>query len=101
MLLQDGQFFISHTQPSGWTHVVMNYIGPNDGEGIRLYISGTEVGNDLTKSTTHQSAGDGRIVVGRWFTDKDEGYSSVKVDELIFFNHYLSSAEIADLATTT
>ena len=87
--------------PTGWTHIVMNYIGPNNGEGIRTYYNGTEVGNDPTKTALSRSAGDGRIVVGREYTDRDGAYASVMVDELLFFNRHLLSDEITSLATAT
>ena len=56
--------------------------------------------SDTTKSPGSSPAGDGRIVVGRWFTDQDKWYTSIQIDELIFFNRFLSSDEIAALATT-
>ena len=31
-----------HPKPTGWFHIVLNYIGPNN-EGIRIYYNGTEV----------------------------------------------------------
>ena len=33
-------------RPIGWTHVVLNYIGPN--AGIKVYYNGTEVGSDTS-----------------------------------------------------
>ena len=56
-----------------------------------MFINGTEVGNDPGKTALSRSAGDGRIVGGRGWTNKDENYASVQVDELIFFNRHLSS----------
>ena len=79
---------------------MLNYIGPNDGEGIRLFINGTEVARDTDKHRGPYPAGDGRIVVGKWLTDQDKWYKSVQVDELMFFNRFLSSDEIDALATT-
>ena len=67
---------------------MLNYIGPDDGQGIRVY--GMEVVNDATGDAT-RSAGDGRIVVGRYFTDDDRYYMSMQIDELIFFNKSLST----------
>ena len=99
MVLQDGQFWITHPTPAGWAHIVLNYIGPYNGERITLHINGEEVKSDTTKYGGSYSAGDGRIVVGREYTDKDDRYSSVQIDELVFFNHHLSSAEIAALVT--
>ena len=88
--LLDGDFFAVHTTPSGWTHIVVNYAGPNEGEGIRIDYDGTEVVSDTTKGTWSRSTGDGRIVVGRYATDRDIDYASVMVDELLFFNQALS-----------
>ena len=73
---------------------MLNYIGPNNGEGIRGYINGEQVAIDTTKTPQSPLAGDGRIVIGRRFTDVDEKYASVQVDELIFFNKSLKTAEI-------
>ena len=75
---------------------MLNYIGPNDGEGIRIYYNGTEAASDTTRDGGSYSAGDGRIVVGRYYTDHDgaEDYASVQIDELIFFNHALNNDNV-------
>ena len=93
----DRQFYVCHSRPTGWTHVVLNCIGPNTGEGISVYYDGREVASDTTKAGGPYSAGDGRIVVGRYYTDRDERYSTVQVDELIFFNQALEHNDIAPL----
>ena len=51
VVLEDGQFWTTHPTLAGWTHVVLNYIGPNNGEGIRVYYNGTEVYSDTDKSS--------------------------------------------------
>ena len=78
---------------------MVNYIGVDD--GIRIYYNGTEEDRDTAKTTEFgpYSAGDGRVVVGRWFIERDDRYPSLQVDEMIFFNRHLSSDEIAALAT--
>ena len=48
---------------SGWIHIVVNYIGTNNGQGIILYYNGQEVASDTNKHGGPSSAGDGRIVV--------------------------------------
>ena len=53
--------------------------------------------SDTTKNVQSRSAGDGRIVVGRYFTDMDQWYSSVEVDELVFFNRALTVDDIETL----
>ena len=92
--LLDRYFHARLFKPNGWTHVVLNYIGPNDGEGIRIYYDGVEVASNTIKSAQSLSAGDGRIVVGRFYPDKDERYTSMQIDELIFFNTVLSTNDI-------
>ena len=72
-------------------------MGPNNSEGISMFYDGTRVASDTTKLWSF-SAGDGRIVVGRINTDKDNRYSSAEIDELIYFNNSLSTEEIALLS---
>ena len=99
LFLLDGYFIASHSPPSGWTHIVLNYIGPNNGQGIRIFVDGAEVRSDTDKvlPINPYSAGDGRIVVGRRFTGTDEKYARVQIDELIYFNQALKESEIASL----
>ena len=73
---------------------MLNYIGPNNGEGVRIYYDGLEVASDTDKYEEPFSSGDGRIVVGRRYKKSDEKYASVMVDELIYFNAALTSAEV-------
>ena len=85
----------SALQRSVWTHIVMNYIGPDDDEGIRVYQKGVEMKPfDTQTSPSSNPVGAGRIVVGRSKTDTDNNYVSMQVDELIFFNHVLGMEEI-------
>ena len=69
-----------------WIHLALNYIGPNDGQGIRVYLDGVPRGSDVTvsKSQDRHSQGEGRVVVGREFTHFDDKYANVTVDELLF-----------------
>ena len=76
---------------------MLRYIGPNNGQGIRMLINGEQVDSDKSKYLESFTAGDGRIVVGRRFTDRDQAYASVPVDELIFFNSALTWNEIRTL----
>ena len=75
----------------------MNYLGPNNGQGIRVYYNGTEVARSTTKTAQALSAGDGRIVVGRYRANINDHKGNVQVDELIFFNEALSQDEITML----
>ena len=95
LILPHGYFYLKYPRPSGWIHVTLNYLGPNIGEGIKIFYDGTEVASDTTKDRGSFPAGDGRIVVGRFFTDTDEKYTSMQVDEPFLFNEALSATDIA------
>ena len=100
LALPGGQFFANTKRPSGWFHIVLNYIGPKDGEGIKIFIKGAQVASDTITSRGPYPTGDGRIVVGKKNTDEQNlFYASVQVDELRFFNRYLTQEEISVLAT--
>ena len=97
--LQDGNFAANNYKPCGWTHIILNYFNSSDGEGIRIYYNGSEVASDTSKADGLQSPGYGRIVVGRKYTDSDQDYFSVQIDELIFFNKSLTLEEIITLGS--
>ena len=84
--------------PTGWTHITLNYIGPNNGQGIQIYHNGVQIGNDATKSGGTLSSGDGRVAVGRWRAFDDDWYGRVDVDEVLFFNQKLTAQEIQHIS---
>ena len=53
--------------------------------------------SDTDKSEWSYSPGEGRIVVGRLYTDKDQNYTSVQVDELIYFNAALTTDDVRSI----
>ena len=96
--LPDGRFEVSYRISIGfsrWTHVVLNYLGPNG--GIRVYSNGREKTNDLTKEAGSYSSGDPRVVLGRLFTELHRDYAGGDFDELLFFNEILSQEQIIRL----
>ena len=90
--LPAAEFIVDLNRPAGCTHIVLNYIGPN--AGIKVYFNGAEVGSETTKFAGSSNTADGRVVVGRFSTDGDYHYTSLQLDELIFFNKALSTTEI-------
>ena len=62
-----------------------------------MFFNGTEVDSDTTKEERSYPTGDGRIVVGRIFTDQDAYYGSVQVDELIYFDAVLKDSDIQSI----
>ena len=99
--LQDGYYYPQPTKPTGWTHIVLNFIGPNKGQGVWIYYDGLEVAGSSVKSEASHSPSDGRFVVGRYYTDSDQDYVTVQIDELTFFNHHLTLEEITTLGNET
>ena len=93
----DANYFASATLPSGWTHIVLNYIGSGTGEGIRVFYNGQQVASDTTSWGYIRHAPNGKIVIGRVYTDHNVYYSSVHIDDLALFNRALNSTEISAL----
>ena len=88
--------------PTGWVHVVWNFIGPNDGEGFQLFNNGVKARATIDASrrliplnTTISSS---RFLIGKLYYNTDGNYTSVKVDELFFYNRALTEAEITSLS---
>ena len=97
--MPEGRFRYSLTRTSTWTHIVLNYIGPNNGEGIKMYENGGLKGINIIKlpgSTSYQN-GNGRIVVGRQFTGSNDYYASIEIDEFVFFNTALDNGEVMSI----
>ena len=83
------------TVPTEWYHLVFNYIGTNNAEGITIYHDGAEVGSSTEKPLGSRNGGPGVVVLGRYFVQFQEiNYASVMVDELLFFNKNLNPQEI-------
>ena len=101
MVLPGGYFWgtnLPFSHVNRWHHVVLNYIGPDHGsEGIQIYLDGEHEKDDKTMTAKTSQSGNGRVVVGRYHTDLDEKYASVDVDELLFFNHRLTDAQITSI----
>ena len=88
---------------TNWVHTVMNYVGPNEGQGIRVYNDGQLTASATTKNRDTHLPSDGRIAIGR-FNARGRGsgeifpfYASVEVDELSIFNRSLTEPEIIQI----
>ena len=80
---------------------MFNYIGPNEGQGIRIYQDGNLMGNVTTLTNPYSGKSSGKIVIGRRYPYINNFYSSVEVDELLFFNQSLTEPEITTLSQNT
>ena len=97
--VSNGHFLTDVPSTSGWTHIVLNYIGHEDGQGIRIYTDGVQVGTETARSSGSDDAGDGRVAIGRWvLTMSNWQYTSLQLDELMFFNAKLTDSEITILS---
>ena len=90
--LLTGNYYASATKPDGWFHLIVNFIGQNNGVGI--YYGGELKTTDTSKYAAIHNPGDRRIVIGRYYTTYNGYYNSVQMDELLFFNHSLTDIEI-------
>ena len=83
----------------GWIHLVLNYRKSSRSPLARLsaYINTQEVLKDSTKVPKDTASGDGRIVLGRAFSEIDDFYTSMAVDEVVFYNEWLDPSEIDEL----
>ena len=81
---------------SRWVHIVLNFLGPDSNQGYRIYRDGTLIRfYNLHKDTTYRyRPRDGKIVIGRLWTDIYFKHSSFQLDELLFYNQVLTEAEI-------
>ena len=90
-----------------WFHIVLNFFGFNDEQGIIVYHDGVQVKNTpKRKRIPGQHASDRRIILGRAIDEcfecfpsnrKYYMYSSLSIDELLFYNHILTDKEIMQM----
>ena len=82
--------------PQDWTHLALVYyvIPSNRMTSFALYVNGVSALTDLTKIARDTAYGDGRVVVGRPYGEVDDDYTSMVVDEVMFYNHASKPREI-------
>ena len=75
--------------------MVLNYIGSEHGQGLRIYYNGVKLDGGNTKYSGGKSASpsDGSVAVGKF----GSYYSTVALDELLFYNVKLTSDQIREL----
>ena len=88
-----GFFYVTFNPIFGWFHLVVVCLGPNNGQGLVVYVNGTEVDRDVLRSASLFQPGNGQLVIGKG----NDLHSSVAVDELTLWNRELSDQEITDL----
>ena len=97
--LPQGRFATAiEEEPTNWTHVILNYLGPEEGMGTRTYLDGRYSAGDSSIGGEANPIGDSRLVIGRRFTTQDNDYVSAEVDEVLLFNAALTEQEIQILS---
>ena len=97
--LPEGRFTTAIEQePTNWTHVVLNYLGPEEGMGTRTYVDGAYSAGDSSIGGEANPIGDSRLVIGKRNTALDKDYASAEVDEVLLFNAALNEEEIQILS---
>ena len=96
--LHSKRFGKSIPRKSDWTHLVVNYLGPNDGEGIYVYQDGVQTGNNtIPRTTATIPSGYGGVILGKLVRTLDWQYRTVAMDDLLFFNESLREGQITQL----
>ena len=73
---------------------MFNYIGTNNADGVAIYHDGVEMEGNTQKTANTKNKGPGVAVLGRYFVQLEQYFASVMVDELLFFNRYLTPQEV-------
>ena len=82
----------------GWFHIVLNYSTSQDrSPRLRAYVNAQERLKDSTPYRQDSESGDGRIVLGRAYSEVNDFYTSMEVDEVVFYNEWLDVNEINEL----
>ena len=99
MAVENRKFFVNAIPnvSNQWIHLVLNFIGPNSGEGIQAFKDGAFIGQHQSGADGTHTVGDSRVIVGRKHANVNKFYAHVEVDELIFFNEALSNEEVGQL----
>ena len=84
-----------------WHHFVASFRGLELRERYSVYYDGTLQNTDYTSSDIRQTPGNGHVVVGKRWKNVDGFYTSVELDELVFFNRSLDELEIQALYQLT
>ena len=81
--------------PSGWFHILLNFVGPNQGA-----INGFKVAQADYLGNGGTSVTDDSIRIGKYYISETASaqYGSLDIDELVIFDRSLTQDEITTLA---
>ena len=76
-----------------WVHIILSYDKKlfdarfvRHSPGFEVSIDGKRVIRDSTKIPQDTASGDGRVVLGRAYSTVDDHYTSMEVDQVMFYN---------------
>ena len=80
--------------PSGWFHLVLVFHGPEHGQGFTIHRNGNHWRAGSAIDTNDYGNTSGNTIIGRLYSDRDNNYSNMMVDELTFWNRQLTEQEV-------
>ena len=85
--------------PNGWAHIAVNLKKDEHSTvSIEAYLNGVALDTEGGAGQPEFTAGDGRIVIGRFHSGLDGKYASAQVDQLLLYNNALTENEIGLLS---
>jgi hypothetical protein len=78
-----------------WTHVAVTYDGGSRAEGLRIYLNGAPVEQEIVRDQLIKGTGKHTLVFGQRF--RDRGFKGGRIDELEIFGRALTPLEVARL----
>ena len=82
---------------SEWHHLTCSVPDFGNEDSLKVYYDGSHYGTHNEASSRETPTRSSRVIVGRAFTDQDDTYSSVELDELLFFNRALEEHHVQAL----
>ena len=82
---------------SQWYHFVCNVPDIGDAERIKLFYDGSHYSTNNEVIARQSPSGSGRVLVGRAHANLDNYFTSVELDELLFFNRALEEQHVQAL----
>ena len=85
---------ISYNQ---WHHLVGSFANLEGEERIKLYLDGELYDTIDETDIRSSSTGSRRVLIGRAYINADNAYTSLEMDELLFYNRALEELEVQAL----
>ena len=80
-----------------WHHLVGTFNELEGEERFKLYLDGGLYDTIDEPNIRSSSTGSGRVVIGRAFINVDNAYTTLELDELLFYNREMEELEVQAL----